>query len=78
MFSVFFGDADPVTDFASAKATETWRFPAFFHGLLDAGIYPPPSAYECWFVSTALDDDAFGRIAEALPAAARAAAQATA
>ncbi len=74
MFSVFFGDA-PVTDFDSARATETWRFPAFFHGLLDAGVYPPPSAYEAWFVSTALDDDAFDRIAAALPGAARAAAQ---
>ena len=77
MFSVFFGD-DTVTDFTSAKATETWRFPAFFHGLLDAGIYPPPSAYETWFVSTALDDEAFDRIAAALPGAAKAAAQASA
>ena len=41
MLSVFFSD-DPVTDFASAKATETWRFPPFFHALLDAGVYPPP------------------------------------
>ena len=76
MFSVFFGD-EPVTDFASARATETWRFPAFFHALLDAGVYPPPSAYEAWFVSTALDNDAFERIAAALPGAARAAAQAS-
>ncbi|MGE2732723.1 glutamate-1-semialdehyde 2,1-aminomutase [Mycolicibacterium vaccae] len=74
MFSVFFGDR-PVTDFASARATETWRFPAFFHALLDAGVYPPPSAYEAWFVSTALDDAAFDRIAAALPGAARAAAE---
>ncbi len=56
MFSVFFTDA-PVTDFASAKATETWRYPAFFHALLDAGVYPPCSAFETWFVSAALDDD---------------------
>ena len=75
MLSVFFTD-EPVTDFASAKATETWRFPAFFHALLDAGVYPPPSAFETWFVSTALDDDAFDRIAAALPGAARAAAEA--
>ncbi|UXA18677.1 glutamate-1-semialdehyde 2,1-aminomutase [Mycobacterium sp. SMC-4] len=74
MFSVFFGD-QPVTDFGSARATETWRFPAFFHALLDAGVYPPPSAYEAWFVSTALDDDAFDRIAAALPGAARTAAK---
>ena len=44
--------------------------------LLDAGIYPPPSAFETWFVSTALDDEAFDRIAAALPGAARAAAEA--
>ncbi len=74
MFSVFFG-AEPVTDFDSARATETWRFPAFFHGLLDTGVYPPPSPYEAWFVSTALDDDAFDRITAALPGAARSAAQ---
>ncbi|MBJ7338632.1 glutamate-1-semialdehyde 2,1-aminomutase [Mycolicibacterium sp.] len=74
MFSVFFTDG-PVVDFASAKATDTWRFPAFFHALLAAGVYPPCSAFEAWFVSTALDDDAFDRIAAALPAAARAAAQ---
>jgi glutamate-1-semialdehyde 2,1-aminomutase len=76
MLSVFFGDA-PVTDFASARASQTWRFPPFFHALLDAGVYPPCSAYEAWFVSAALDDDAFADIAAALPAAARAAAAAT-
>ena len=73
--SVFFGK-HPVTDFAAARASETWRFPAFFHALLDAGVYAPPSAFETWFVSAALDDDAFAHIAEALPVAARAAAEA--
>ncbi|MGV0578535.1 glutamate-1-semialdehyde 2,1-aminomutase [Mycolicibacterium elephantis] len=76
MLSVFFADR-PVTDFASARASETWRFPAFFHALLDAGVYPPPSAFETWFVSTVLDDEAFERIAAALPGAARAAAEAS-
>lgn len=75
MLSVFFTDA-PVTDFAGARATQTWRFPPFFHALLDAGVYPPCSAYETWFVSAALDDDAFEHIAAALPNAARAAATA--
>ncbi len=74
MLSVFFGET-PVTDFASARASQTWRYPAFFHAMLDAGVYPPCSAFEAWFVSAALDDAAFGRIANALPAAARAAAQ---
>ena len=75
MLSVFFSDT-PVTDYASARATDTWRFPPFFHALLEAGVYPPCSAYETWFVSTALDDAAFDRIATALPAAAKAAAEA--
>ena len=75
MVSVFFAD-EPVTDYAGAKASETWRFPAFFHALLDGGVYPPPSAFEAWFVSAALDDRAFGIIADALPAAAQAAADA--
>jgi len=75
MFSVFFAE-DQVTDFASARATDTWRFPPFFHALLAAGVYPPCSAFEAWFVSAALTDDAFDRIAAALPAAARAAAAA--
>ncbi len=73
--SVFF-TGEAVTDFASARASETFRFPPFFHALLDGGVYAPPSAFETWFVSAALDDDAFDRIAAALPAAARAAADA--
>jgi glutamate-1-semialdehyde 2,1-aminomutase len=76
MFSVFFSE-DPVTDFATASAAQTWRFPAFFQALLERGVYGPPSAFEAWFVSAALDDEAFEVLASALPAAARAAAEAT-
>ncbi|MCX5041764.1 glutamate-1-semialdehyde 2,1-aminomutase [Aldersonia sp. NBC_00410] len=75
MVSVFFS-AKPVTDYASAKAAQTWRFAPFFHALLERGVYAPPSAFEAWFVSAALDDAAFERIADALPAAAAAAATA--
>ena len=75
MLSVFFSE-QPVTDFAAARASQTWRYPPFFHALLDAGVYPPPSAFETWFVSAVLDDDAFDRIADALPRAARAAVEA--
>jgi glutamate-1-semialdehyde 2,1-aminomutase len=77
MLSVFF-TADEVHDYAGAQAAATWRFPAFFHALLARGVYPPPSAFEAWFVSAALDDDCWQVIADALPAAARAAATATA
>ncbi len=76
MVSVFFAD-EPVLDYAAAKASATWRYPGFFHALLDGGVYAPPSAFEAWFVSAALDDAAFDRIAAALPAAAEAAASAT-
>ncbi|MDT0343422.1 glutamate-1-semialdehyde 2,1-aminomutase [Streptomyces litchfieldiae] len=75
MFSVFFTDR-PVTDFASAKAQDTHRFTAFFHAMLAGGVHLPPSAFEAWFVSTAHDEAALERIAAALPAAARAAAEA--
>jgi glutamate-1-semialdehyde 2,1-aminomutase len=74
MLSLFFSET-PVTDFASARGSQTWRYAPFFHALLDAGVYPPCSAFEAWFVSAALDDDAFERIAYALPSAARAAAR---
>ena len=76
MLSVFFA-GQPVTDFAAAQASQTWRYPPFFHALLERGVYPPPSAFETWFVSAVLDDDAFDRIAAALPDAARAAAEAS-
>jgi glutamate-1-semialdehyde 2,1-aminomutase len=77
MLSVFFAET-PVTDFASARNSQTWRYPAFFHALLDAGIYPPCSPYEAWFVSSALEDTAFERIADALASAGMAAAGAAA
>lgn len=76
LVSVFFSET-PVRDYASAQAQESWRFPAFFHELLRQGVYPPPSAFEAWFVNAAMDDDAFTIIADALPAAAAAAAAAT-
>jgi glutamate-1-semialdehyde 2,1-aminomutase len=75
LFSIFFADR-PVTDFAQAQAAQTYRYPPFFHAMLDAGVYLPPSAFEAWFVTAAHDDEAIGRIAEALPAAAKAAARA--
>ncbi|MGX1757029.1 glutamate-1-semialdehyde 2,1-aminomutase [Streptomyces lydicus] len=77
MFTVFFTDAE-VTDYDAAKAQESFRFTAFFHSMLEQGVYLPPSAFESWFVSTAHDAAAVERIAAALPAAARAAAAATA
>ncbi len=75
LVSVFFTE-NTVTNYDEAKAAQTWRFPAFFHALLSRGVYPPPSAFEAWFVSAALDDRAFSIIADAMPHAAKAAAAA--
>ena len=77
LFSVFFAEA-PVTDYAGARGAETWRYPPFFHAMLDRGVYPPPSAFEAWFCSAAHDEVALDRIADALPYAAEAAASAEA
>ena len=73
MFSIFFTDVD-VVDYDSAKTQDAAAFKAFFHAMLSRGVYLPPSAFESWFVSTALDDEALEQIAAALPHAARAAA----
>ncbi|GAA2867835.1 glutamate-1-semialdehyde 2,1-aminomutase [Streptosporangium fragile] len=76
LFSIFFTD-ERVTDFATAQKQNTAAYRAFFHAMLDQGVYLPPSAYEAWFLSAAHDDEALSRIAEALPVAAKAAAQAS-
>jgi glutamate-1-semialdehyde 2,1-aminomutase len=73
MFSIFFTDVD-VVDYDSARTQDQAAFKAFFHEMLARGVYLPPSAFESWFVSTAIDDEALEHIADALPHAARAAA----
>ncbi|WP_414690436.1 glutamate-1-semialdehyde 2,1-aminomutase [Nocardioides sp.] len=75
MFSVFFADG-PVRDYDAAQRQDTAAYAAFFHAMLDRGVYLPPSAYEAWFLSSAHDDAAVGTIVDALPHAARAAADA--
>ncbi|WP_305787789.1 glutamate-1-semialdehyde 2,1-aminomutase [Symbioplanes lichenis] len=75
MFSIFF-TPDDVVDYDTAKTQDGAAFKAFFHAMLRQGVYLPPSAFESWFVSTALDDAALETIGAALPIAARAAAAA--
>ena len=78
LFSFVFGaDVAPgVRDYAGVQRQESWRYAPFFHAMLDAGVSLPPSVFEAWFVTAAHDDAAIGRIIDALPAAARAAASA--
>ncbi len=77
MFSAFLGLTDPVRDFADASRQDTAAYRAFFHAMLDQGVYLPPSAYEAWFLSSAHDERALQHVVDALPAAARAAARVT-
>jgi glutamate-1-semialdehyde 2,1-aminomutase len=80
MFSVFFV-TDPaltqIRDYDAARGQDLGAFKAFFHEMLRRGVYLPPSAFEAWFLSAAHDDTALGRIVDALPHAARAAAAAS-
>ena len=43
----------PVTDYASAKASDTARFGRFFHAMLERGVYLPPAQFEAAFLSLA-------------------------
>ncbi len=76
LFSVFLGTDRAVRDFGEAHGQSAAAYAAYFHALLEQGVYLPPSPYEAWFVSAAHDSEAVERIAAALPAAARAAAEA--
>jgi glutamate-1-semialdehyde 2,1-aminomutase len=71
-----FGNPAPLNE-DEVKRQESWRYPAFFHAMLDGGVSLPPSIFEAWFLSAAHDDEAIDAIAAALPKAAEAAAAAT-
>jgi glutamate-1-semialdehyde 2,1-aminomutase len=55
MITLFFCPG-PVTDYASAKASDTTRFGRFFHAMLERGVYLPPAQFEAAFVSLAHSD----------------------
>ncbi len=50
MLTPFF-TAAPVRDFAAARRTDRAAYNAFFHAMLDGGVYLPPSAFEAGFTS---------------------------
>ena len=53
MISVHFTD-EPVVDFASSAKGNNETFKKYFHGMLEKGIYLPPSAFESYFLNDAL------------------------
>jgi glutamate-1-semialdehyde 2,1-aminomutase len=52
MLTLFFTDA-PVVDYDTARTADTGRYARFFHGMLERGVYLPPSQFEVCFVSLA-------------------------
>ena len=57
MFGLVFTDDGPVRTYAQVAAADVVRFKKFFHGMLAAGVYMAPSAFEAGFVSIAHSDD---------------------
>ena len=55
MFGFYFSDRVP-TSYAEATQCDIPRFKAFFHAMLDEGVYLAPSAYEAGFISIAHTD----------------------
>ena len=58
MFGLFFSAAEAVTGFAEVQRCDLARFKAFFHAMLEQGVYLAPSAYEAGFMSSAHDSAA--------------------
>jgi glutamate-1-semialdehyde 2,1-aminomutase len=52
LLTPFFTD-HPVRDFRSATRADTKRYARFFQGMIARGVYPPPSQFEAWFLSSA-------------------------
>jgi len=53
MFGIFFTEEAAVTSFAAVMRADQERFKRFFHGMIEAGVYLAPSAFEAGFVSSA-------------------------
>lgn len=56
MFTIFFNESE-VRNLADAKRCDTRRYARFFHGMLERGIYLPPSQFEVCFISAAHTDE---------------------
>ena len=65
MLTLFCRDG-PIASYEDAAASDTERFAALFRHLLGAGVYVPPSQFECLFPSLAHTDDEIDRTIEAV------------
>ena len=67
MVTLFF-TAGPVTDYVSAKTSDTTRFAAFFRNMRERGVFLPPSQFEAMFVSLAHTDEDLDQVITAAKA----------
>lgn len=65
MISVHFS-GDEVFDYTSAAKGNNDHFKNFFHGLLNEGVYLPPSAFETWFISTSIGSEEIAKTLQAV------------
>jgi len=68
LLTVFFTEG-PVTDYETAKTSDTTKFGRFFIQMMEQGIYLPPSQFEAWFVSLAHTQKDLDRTIDACDAA---------
>ena len=68
LLTVFFTEG-PVTDYETAKTSDTKKFARFFVEMMEQGIYLPPSQFEAWFVSLAHTQKDLDRTIDACDAA---------
>jgi glutamate-1-semialdehyde 2,1-aminomutase len=61
MMTLFFTGQKEIASYRDAETCDTKRYARFFHAMLDAGVYLPPSQFEAWFVSAAHTDDDLDR-----------------
>ena len=64
LLTAFFAPG-PVTDYASAATSDRQRFSAYFHRMLERGIYLAPSQFEAMFISTAHREEEIAKTVEA-------------
>jgi glutamate-1-semialdehyde 2,1-aminomutase len=64
MLSLFFTENE-VTDFESAKTSDTDLFGKYFNAMLENGVYIAPSQFETLFLSTSIDEKIADQIIEA-------------
>ncbi len=60
LLTLFFA-AGPIHDWATADASDRKAFAAYFHKMLEQGIYLPPSQFEAMFISLAHSEEDIAR-----------------